>query len=389
MRLTAAFAAIAAAILSTPALAETKATFEDLGDNDTFVTLEQFGDAPGPDWASPDASGGPGMTGDFLMLSDAVGNQSNWATFELSEEDEGEFAAATFSFDFIMDATATPDQSADGMSFSFYNTETYGIVDGIGNPPHPAEDPSASGVLGFGFDTWNNETDEDAQAAVFGLDPEAALTDEQRTDYQEMSVYYDGTRIARIDDTRLLDTPLLLDDGNLAEGTGIHTVTGWVDFEGAKVSLQVDGNPVFTDLEVEGLVPFESRIAFATRTGGEWSIHGIDNVLVEWGDASILPEPVGCTPANALAGDLDGNGTVEFADFLVLSGNFGKEVGSYAEGDVDCSGTVEFADFLALSGNFGNSLPAGAASVPEPSGIAILALSCGLLGPVRRKRNAS
>jgi hypothetical protein len=226
MRSKSVLAALVAALLSTSAWGATKATFEELGDNDTFVTLEMFGDAPGPDWAGPDISGVPGMTGDFLMLSDAVGDQHNWATFELSEEDEGEHDAATFSFDFVMDATATPDQSADGFSFSFYNTENYGFVDGIGGAPHPAEDPSASGVLGFGFDTWNNETDEDVGAPAFGLEPGAALTDEQRTDYHEMSVYYDGNRIARIDDTRQLDPPLTLDDGNLAAGTGIHTVTG-------------------------------------------------------------------------------------------------------------------------------------------------------------------
>ena len=375
------------AFLATSAWGATRATFENGGVDDTFVTLQQFGAAPGPGFAGPDETGGPGMTGNYLMLSDAVGDQHNWATFDLPEEDEGEFPAATFSFDFVMDTTATPGQSADGFSFSFYNTDLYGFSDEISGTPHPAEDPRAAGVLGFGFDTWNNVTEEDAGPAVFGLEPDAELTNEQRTDYQEMSVYYDGTRIARIDDTRTLDPPLVLDDGDLSAGTGIHTVTGWVDFEGAQVHLEVDGNPIFNRLEVPGLVPFESRIAFATRTGGEWSVHGIDNLLVKFGDASIIPnpDPPSCVPLNDLEGDLDGNGTVEFGDFLILSGNFGNMV-AYEEGDVDCNGTVEFADFLALSGNFGNSLPVGATSAPEPSSAALIAFGCGLLGLVRRKR---
>jgi len=387
MRLTAVYATIVALILSTSAWAETKATFEDLGDNDSFHNLQTFGSAPGPDYGGPGANDGPGMTGDFLLLSDALGDQNNWVMFD--NTDEGEFDAAVFSFDFIMDSTATPGQSADGFSFGFYNTDLYDFEGEIGGAVHPAEDPKAAGVLGFGFDTWNNETEEDAQGAAFGLEPDAVLTDAQRTDYQEMSVYYDGNRIARVDDTRQLTPPLDVDDGDLAAGTGIHTVTGSVDFESAKVSLQVDGNPIFADLDVAGLVPFESRVGFSARTGGEWAIQGIDNLLVEWGDASILPDPVevGCKPVNELAGDLDGSGDVAFADFLVLSANFGTAVTTYAEGDVDCNGTVEFADFLALSANFGSTLGAEASLVPEPSAI-VMILSCGLLGLVRRKRRA-
>ena len=51
------------ATLSVIARADTRATFEDLGDNDTFVNLEFFGSGPGPDFAGPDATGTPGMTG--------------------------------------------------------------------------------------------------------------------------------------------------------------------------------------------------------------------------------------------------------------------------------------------------------------------------------------
>lgn len=374
MRISIVFTTLIVALLATSAWGVTEATFENLGDNDTFVTLEMFGDAPGPDWSGPDATGGPGLTGDFLLLSDALNSQNNWATFDLT--DEGTFAAAVFSFDFLIDPTETG-PSADGFSFSFMDTDFYGETDGLGGAPFAPEEPHADGVLGFAFDTWSN-----------GADGWPDQDIETGTDYQEISVHYNATVVGRIEDTRALEPSLTLDDGNLEAGSGLHTVTGSVNFEGATVSLQVDGNPVFTDLEVEGLAPFQSRIAFAARTGGENAIHAIDNVRVEWGDASILPEPVGCTPANALAGDLDGNGTVEFADFLKLAENFGKMTENYADGDVDCNGTVEFADFLSLAENFGKSLGATAASVPEPSGIALTLLGCGLFCLVRRKRSA-
>lgn len=93
----------------------------------------------------------------------------------------------------------------------------------------------------------------------------------------------------------------------------------------------------------------------------------------------------GCViPEGGITGDLDGNGSVEFADFLALSANFGQTEGTtYEAGDIDCDGEVAFADFLALSGNFG-ATAAGAASVPEPNGIALLLL--GLVPLLRRRR---
>ena len=53
------------------------------------------------------------------------------------------------------------------------------------------------------------------------------------------------------------------------------------------MDLNVDGKPVITDLAIPGLVPFESRIMFAARTGGENELAGIDNLNVGY----IVPEP--------------------------------------------------------------------------------------------------
>ena len=99
-------------------------------------------------------------------------------------------------------------------------------------------------------------------------------------------------------------------------------------------------------------------------------------------DGSVVVEPT-CPPDGVILGDLDQDGTVAFADFLVLSQNFGT-AGDYSQGDVDCDGTVAFADFLTLSSNFGQSAAAEAASVPEPSGAALLLI--GLVAIARRRR---
>jgi len=242
-----------------PAMADTTAAFD--GGADTPVTLETFGDPGGP---SIEAAGG--NPGGFLRLTDAINGQNNFATFDNS--DAGSFPAANFSFDFIVDPTATG-SSADGFSFSFADTATHGSSGGIGAPAFTPEDPAAAGILGFGFDTWNNGGAFD----VPGIEP--------GNDYSEISVFYNGALVSRIDDTRLLPVSLALDDG------AWHEVDGAVNFAAGTVSLSVDGQAMFSDVAVPGLVPFESRIMFAARTGGANELAGIDNLNVQF-----VPEPV-------------------------------------------------------------------------------------------------
>lgn len=60
-----------------------------------------------------------------------------------------------------------------------------------------------------------------------------------------------------------------------------------------------------------------------------------------------------------LAGDADGNGTVDFNDFLQLQASFGTSTGnaSYNSGaDTDGNGTVDFNDFLTLQAQFGKTV---------------------------------
>lgn len=56
---------------------------------------------------------------------------------------------------------------------------------------------------------------------------------------------------------------------------------------------------------------------------------------------------------NSLAGDLDGNGTVEFSDFLQLAEALGGT--NVVQADVDRDGGVTLEDFFLLKSNFGKS----------------------------------
>jgi|GEM_PF-1310915 len=101
------------------------------------------------------------------------------------------------------------------------------------------------------------------------------------------------------------------------------------------------------------------------------------------------------TRLNTRPGDTNLDGNVNFDDFLALSANFGKDFRDWARGDFDCNQTVDFPDFLLMSRHFGFSAEAEAAgiaetaTVPEPTGCAMLSvLLCGL-ATLRKRRQLS
>jgi hypothetical protein len=228
----------------------------DSGADPSLYTLDRFGAQPGPTVAATD-----GNPGGFLQITREFGGLHNFVPF--NQTDPGTFAVSTFAFDFRIDRLGGG--GADGISFSYLDTATHGTTGTVG-ALFTAEDPAAAGVLGFGFDTYGN-------GGAFDANDFAG-------NYSEITVFFNGVIVSRVDDTRALAAPFDLKDG------AWHRVNGTIDFAGAKVSLSVDTIPVFENVDVLDLVPFESRILFAGRTGGSSERAGIDNLSVLY-----IPEP--------------------------------------------------------------------------------------------------
>jgi hypothetical protein len=165
---------------------------------------------------------------------------------------------------------------------------------------------------------------------------------------------------------------------DLSAGDGTATL----DVSGATVRIVPNGDiqvgDEFQIIDADVVTGLEEFTLLFEGDPSLWDTSLLSEGKIVFGEATSSCDP-------NTGGDLDGNGAVEFADFLILSANFGTDVADHTQGDIDCSGDVAFADFLVLSSNFGTTT--AASSVPEPSGIMLIALGLLACQQIRRRRS--
>ncbi len=86
-------------------------------------------------------------------------------------------------------------------------------------------------------------------------------------------------------------------------------------------------------------------------------------------------------------GDADLNGLVDDTDFFLVNNGYGNGLTGWVNGDVDYSGTVDDTDFFLINNAYGLQGPAlrAGGSVPEPTGMALMALAAGFVVGGRRR----
>jgi hypothetical protein len=88
-----------------------------------------------------------------------------------------------------------------------------------------------------------------------------------------------------------------------------------------------------------------------------------------------------------LQGDFNADGGIDLGDFTILADNLFDGT-SYEQGDYDFNGQVDLSDFVLFRGAYAAANQAGAAVVPEPSGLFLLCVASLLFVVTRRRRHA-
>lgn len=238
------------------------------------VTSTQAGTAP----PATVLVGGP--TGQFLRLvNDGVNSQSN--QYSYSRTDVGAYSTIVAQFDF---AGYSADQAADGFSFSFLPTATYGAS---GAGPNLSESPNAAGVLGIGFHTYPGSGGAN-----------------------NISLHWNGAQ--------LLNAAVNTSQVNFTNGVwnrAVLTIQSIGPGGNMKLDLigDVNGTPqtvtVFNRW-VFGASAFENRVHFGGRTGGADMNVDLDNVNVLYSNPTTAPPTIG--PYSGTLQDFDSLGTTPF-----------------------------------------------------------------------------
>jgi hypothetical protein len=259
-------------------IAQADPTIQTFDGGGTPYVLTGFGGDP-----ADDTQAGP--SGKCCRLTQATNGGLNTIGFDRTQVGTVSHVLADFDFR-IGDSTDGRSHGADGIGFVLLNTggvfdgagDTYGAVGGV-NDPVITEDATLFQSLGIGFDTWHNNPPTDPNDNHVSI----WYSDAPHRDFSETAgnvVFMQAQSLYGFGNYKL-HRPTLPDNAPFDHANiVVDAVPG-----GANVTVTITpaGGSAFSPLSnvfVAGFVPYEMRVAFGARTGGENENHDIDNVNV-------------------------------------------------------------------------------------------------------------
>jgi hypothetical protein len=172
---------------------------------------------------------------------------------------------------------------------------------------------------------------------------------------------------------------------------GLQVLDGDIAAASDTIEGMISGSEVWFDVTsyLEGVrngAPDNGLAVLSTSTADGWQVHFNGSATASARPRLVVASGVLTTVSPGLAGDYNGDSTVNAADYNVWRNNLGLPGGATPlQGDGDGDGDVDDLDYTVWKSNFGmtgpmgsGSLGAGAQAVPEPS--ALLTACLGLIG---------
>mgnify|MGYP002623611965 CR=1 FL=1 len=251
-------AAVSATLLSATAFAQPFAA----------GSTQQDFDNPGTNFGTfGSATTAGAVTGDAGQLTAKVNNQNGRIGFDQSLSSTN-FNLITGSFDFRADPTTNNSNQADGFSLLFLNTANHG-TSGDFSTTSAAEIGQATGSLGIGFNIHQGGSDLSNNSIYVNNDQAPASATQVNAPFDMSTPEFHRALFS----VEFLESGDALVDLSLIE-----------DINGTAGAPQV----VYNDLLVSGLSPYDFRVGFAGRTGGQNALQQIDNINIA---AVQTPEP--------------------------------------------------------------------------------------------------